>query len=110
MSLILEEAAPRRRLTKQQRQRLLACYHRSPLTQAEFAAQHGIGLSTLGKWLREEGQVRQSAAPMRFQEVMLPSTTSQWAVEVVNPQGWTVRLHAASDFEVVSPLLPVLPC
>ena len=93
-----------------QRQRLLARYHRSPLTQGEFAAQHGIGLSTLGKWLREEGQVRQSAAPMRFQEVMLPSTTSQWAVEVVSPQGWTVRLHATSDFEVMSSLLPGLSC
>jgi hypothetical protein len=42
--------------------------------------------------------------------VVLPSLTSRWAVEVVSPQGWTVRLHAASDFAVVSPLLPALPC
>lgn len=110
MSLILEEAAPRRRLTKQQRQRLLARYHRSPLTQAEFAAQHGIGLSTLGKWLREERAQNASPRPVRFQEVALPSLTPHWAVEVVSPQGWTVRLHTVSDFEVISSLLPVLSC
>ena len=110
MSLNLEEAAPRRRLTKPQRQRLLARFHRSPLTQAEFAAQHGIGLSTLGKWLRETRQARPSSAPVNFQEVVLPSATSRWAVEVVSPQGWTLRLHTASDFEVISSLLPVLSC
>lgn len=93
-----------------QRQRLLARFHRSPLTQAEFAAQHGIGLSTLSKWLREEGQIRSSPAPVRFQEVRLPSPTPHWAVEVVSPQGWTMRLAAASDFEAVSPLLSALPC
>lgn len=90
-----------------QRQRLLARYHRSPL---KLAAQHAIGLSTLGQWLREAGCVRQSAAPMRFQEVVLPGVTSKWAVEVVSPQGWTVRLHTVSDFEVISTLLPVLSC
>jgi transposase-like protein len=110
MSSIRNHVAQRQRLTVHQRQQMLARYHRSPLTQAEFAAQHGIGLSTLGKWLREKGQVPQSAAPVRFQEVMLPSTTSQWAVEVVSPQGWTVRLHTASDFEVISALLPVVSC
>lgn len=93
-----------------QRQRLLARYHRSSLPQAEFAAQHGIGLSTLSKWLREGCHASQSSAPVDFQEVVLPSVTSRWAVEVVSPQGWTVRLHAASDFAVVSPLLPALSC
>jgi len=110
MTLIKNDVAPRQRLTIPQRQRLLARYHRSPLTQAEFAAQHGIGLSTLGKWLREERPVSHSPVPVSFQEVVLPSVTSGWAVEVVSPQGWTVRLHAASDFEVVAPLLPALPC
>ena len=110
MSSIRNVVAPRRRLTMAQRQRLLARYHRSPLTQAEFAAQHSIGLSTLSKWLREEVQASHSPAPVSFQEVVLPGATSGWAVEVVSPQGWTVRLHAASDFEVVSPVLPALPC
>ena len=110
MSSIRNDVGPRQRLTGPQRQRLLARYHRSPLTQAKFAAQHGIGLSTLSKWLREEVQASQSPAPVSFQEVVLPSSTSGWAVDVVSPQGWTVRLHTASDFEAVSPLLLALPC
>jgi transposase-like protein len=110
MSSIRNHVAQRQRLTVHQRQQMLARYHRSALTQAEFTAQHGIGLSTLGKWLRQEGQVRQSPAPVKFHEVVLPSPTPHWAVELVSPQGWTVRLHAASDFEVVSPLFPALPC
>lgn len=85
-------------------------YHRSQLTQAEFAARHGIGLSTLDKWLREERGVDAASPPVRFQEVMLSSTAPRWAVEVVNPQGWTVRLQAASDFEAIASLLPALSC
>mgnify|MGYP003380707268 CR=1 FL=1 len=110
MRSILEESARRKRLTRDQRQRLVARYHRSPLSQAEFAAQQGIGLSTLGKWLREHRQSTRFPAPVDFQEVVLPSVTSRWAVEVVSPRGWIMRLHAASDFVAVSPLLPALPC
>ncbi len=110
MSAILDEATPHRRLTMPQRQRLLARYHRRPRTQAEFAAQHGIGLSTLSKWLREEAQASQCPAPVDFQEVVLPGVPSRWALEVVSPQGWTLRLAAASDFQSVSPLLSALPC
>jgi len=107
---MLDETTPHTRLTMPQRQRLLARYHRSPLTQAEFAAQHGIGLSTLAKWLREARAGDAAPAPVRFQEMVLPSMAPRWAVELVSPQGWTVRLHTVSDFQAVSPLLPVLPC
>jgi transposase-like protein len=41
-------------LTSAQRQRLLARYHQSQMTLKQFATQHGVGLSTLSKWLRLE--------------------------------------------------------
>jgi transposase-like protein len=44
----------RRRWTPKQWQRLLAKFHESQLTQQDFATQHGVGLSTLSKWLRLE--------------------------------------------------------
>jgi hypothetical protein len=31
-----------------------------------------------------------------FQEVVLPSVVPEWAVEVVSPQGRTIRLHNTS--------------
>lgn len=42
-----------RRCTPAQRAKILAAYQRSRLTQKEFAAQAGIGYSTLTLWLRK---------------------------------------------------------
>ena len=97
----------RRRLTSEQRQRLLTRFHRSRLTQRDFAARHGIGLSTLNKWLRLE----RDAVPtkVKFQEVRLPNATPRWLIEVVSPQGWTVRLHG-SEVQTLPQLLRALPC
>jgi transposase-like protein len=98
----------RRRRTSKQRQRLLARFHQSQLTQREFATQHGIGMSTLSKWLRLE---RDATPPkVKFQEVRLPNPTSRWPVEVVSPQGWIVRLQNGSDVKSLPELLRALPC
>jgi len=75
----------RRRKTFEQRQRFLARFHQSQLTQREFAARHGIGLSTLGKWLRVESTA--PLPPLKFKEVVLPHAPLRYAVEVVSPQG-----------------------
>jgi transposase-like protein len=98
----------RHRLTLQQRQRLLARYHRGQLGQKEFAARYGVGLSTLGKWLQQERTGGQPS--VSFAEVMLPNSPMRWALEIVNPQGWTVRLAQSSDLETLCPLLLPLPC
>jgi len=95
-------------LTLQQRQRLLTRYHKGHLTQREFAQRYGIGLSTLVKWLKQERTTGQSA--VSFQEVMLPGTTVRWALEVVGPQGWMVRLQQAADIQSLEPVLRALPC
>jgi len=98
----------RRRWTSKQRQRFLARFHQSQLTQHDFATQHGVGLSTLSKWLRLE----RAAVPakVKFQEVRLPSPASHWPVEVVSPQGWIVRLQNGSDVQLLPKLLQALPC
>jgi transposase-like protein len=98
----------RRRWTSKQRQRLLAKFHESQLTQSEFATQHGVGLSTLSKWLRLE---REAPGPkVKFHEVRLPSPAARWPVEVVSPQGWIVRLQNGSDVKSLPELLRALPC
>ena len=87
---------------------MLVRYHQSQLTQRDFAARHGIGLSTLSKWLRREGE--KSLPPVKFQEVTLPNPTPRWAVEVVSPQGWIVRFHNSSDGQTLLQLLRAVPC
>ena len=98
----------RRRLTSQQRQRLLARYHKGQFTQREFAAREGIGLSTLIKWLQQERTTGQPS--VAFQEVVLPGAAGRWALEVVNPQGWTLRLQTTAGAEILASLLRTLPC
>jgi len=98
----------RRRWTRKQRQGLLARFHESQLTQSEFATQHGVGLSTLSKWLRLERDA--VPAKVKFQEVRLPNPSSRWPVEVVSPQGWIVRVQHGSDVQMLPDLFRILPC
>ena len=98
----------RQRWTDKQRQRLLARFHKSQLTQRDFAGLHGIGLSTLSKWLRVESET--PSPPVKFQEVTLPNMPPRYPVEVVSPQGWTVRLQNGSDVQQLPALLQALPC
>jgi transposase-like protein len=98
----------RRRWTSKQRQRLLARFHKSQLSQNDFATQHGVGLSTLSKWLRLERD--DVPAKVKFQEMRLPSPATRWPVEVVSPQGWIVRLQNSSDVQQLPELLRALPC
>ena len=98
----------RRRWTSKERHQLLARFHQSQLTQRAFAARHGIGLSTLGKRLRVQAQA--TLPLVKFQEVVLPNTPLRYAVEVVSPQGWIVRLQHSSEVQTLPPLLQALPC
>jgi transposase-like protein len=98
----------RRRWTPAQRERFMADFHQSEMTQRDFAVQHGVGLSTLGKWLKDEG--KPTSPPVKFQEVRLPSPSSRWLVEAVSPQGWVVRVQDGSDVQMLPQLLQALPC
>ena len=103
-----KSGAERRRWTSKQRQRLLIRFRRNEMTQRDFANRHGIGLSTLVKWLRLE----RDAVPtkVKFQEVRLPNPPSGCPVEVVSPHGWIVRLQNGSDVQQLPSLLRALPC
>ena len=102
------DAPVRRRLTSEQRQRLLTRFHQGQLTRKDFAARHGIGFSTLSKWLQQECRTGDPA--VSFQEVVLPTAAPRWAVEAVSPQGWTVRLHDGSAIQTLPQVLRALPC
>ena len=98
----------RRRWSSEQREQFLADFHQSKRTQRDFANSHGVGLSTLSKWLRLEHKV--APARVRFREVGLLNPASRWPVEVVSPQGWIVRLQNGSAVEMLPELLQALPC
>ena len=108
----------RRWRTSQQRAELLTQYRRSGLSQRDFVQSHGLGLSTLNKWLRAERlsgvkpSGRNGAVP--FQEVNLRPQFSPtgWAAEVALADGAMLRLSAQADATWATELLQALrrPC
>ena len=66
-------------------------FHRSQLTQRDFATRHRIGYSTLSKWLRLERDA--VPAKVKFQEVRLPNPTPRWPIEVVSPTAATMIIY-----------------
>jgi transposase-like protein len=101
----------RKRLTREQRQQILTRFHQSDLNQADFVAGEGIGLSTLSKWLQaERGSGRGRPKRMKFQEITLPTCSPCWALELVSPHNWTVRLAQAPEPLALEHLLRALPC
>lgn len=78
------------------------------MSQRDFATRHGVGLSTLSKWLRVENEA--ASPPVKFQEVMLPKTPLLYAMEVVSPHGWTVRLQNSAEILTLTQVLQALPC
>jgi transposase-like protein len=104
----------RRRRTPQQRAELLTQYRRSGLSQRDFIQSHGLGLSTLTKWLREERRTgvkppeRDGAVP--FQEVNLRPLlgTASWAAEVALADGAVLRLGAQASVAWATALLQAL--
>ena len=49
-------------------------------------------------------------AGRKVKEVVLPNMPLLYAVEVVSPQGWTVRLQNTSEIQRLPQLLQALPC
>lgn len=96
----LSAPASRQRFTAQQRSELIDEFGKCGTSVADFAAQHGIGTSTLFSWLRQRrrrvarasGKAKLPTSP--FQEISLqPALTApvQWAGEVQLPDGTQLR-------------------
>lgn len=101
----------RRVFTAEQRAGLLERFRQSGLTQDAFVAQAGISKASLGKWLQKErAQARARLAQPKFQEIGFAKAGSQWALELVSPQNWTVRLSAVPQGEALTRVLRSLPC
>jgi transposase-like protein len=98
----------RKRLSPEQRQQILARFHQGELTQQDFAAREGVSVTTLSTWLREEREARSALAPsISFEE--LPQMAGRWAIEIVTPQNYTLRLAQHPEGGVLQ-LLRGLPC
>ena len=90
---------------------LMALYRQSGLTQRAFARQHGIKLGTLQQWLCRLKTQPASARP-RFQELIVPLSSSKWAAEIRLSQEITIQLDTQATEQLITQLLGNLrrPC
>ena len=101
-------ACERRRHTPAQRDEILAAYRRSRLTQKEFAAQAGIGHSTLTLWLRQAAA--RQAGPSTFVPVpnLFSTAAAVPAYRLQLPQGVSVEVAAGFRSEELGALLQLI--
>lgn len=83
----------RRRYTPAQRSEILAAYPRSQLSQREFAAQAGVGYSTLTLWLSQAATAK-STRPAAFVPVpnLFSAAAPRPAYRLQFPQGMIVEV------------------
>ena len=101
--------------TPEQIAELLARYHESSATQAEFAKQNGIGRSSLNRWLRRTGEERlpmPALPPTTFVEARLASAAAAPGLARVYrldlPGGISLRLEGGFDPAELEQLLRAL--
>jgi len=101
----------RKRFTPEQRQEVLQRFRQSGLKQQDFVNLEGISKASLGKWLQAEGrQAKARVKAVKFRELMLPQPGARWALEVISPQNWTLRVAQGISGQALEELLGVLPC
>ena len=92
----------RKRLTPAQRERILAAYRQSSLTQPGFARQYHIGTSTLRTWLRQSASKPPSRATAFLPVPKLPPrfiVASSWNCNSTSPMsGLPARRTLLSPF------------
>lgn len=81
----------RRILRREERDRLLAAYDESGLTQRAFARREGIKYSTLAWWLKQRRERNRGNAPVQFEEYRISEPVNTAPLEVVLADGTRVR-------------------
>jgi transposase-like protein len=101
----------RKRFTPEERQDVLRRFRQSGLRQQEFVVQEGISKASLGKWLQaERWPAKARVKPVEFRELTLAQPGARWALEVISPQNWTLRVAQGISGQTLEELLGALPC
>lgn len=104
------ERIARRYRKLEERRRIADRCETSGLSRSEFARRQRISLSSLQRWLAEARNVPKEVPAVVFREVAVssPLTVSAplaWAVEIVSPDGVTVRCRDGLSGDDLSRLL-----
>jgi transposase-like protein len=109
------ERITRRHRNLEERRRLAEHCESSGLSRNEFARRYRISLSSLQRWLAEVRSASKEVPAVVFREVavcppLTVSTSTAWAIEIVSPDGITVRCREGLSVEDLSRLLRGQAC
>jgi hypothetical protein len=97
-----------RKPTAAERLEMVERFRRAGQTRRAFCQSEGVAKSTLDWWLRKSKGSRRRRR-VAFQEVAVVSAgmgiTSNWAMEMLSPQGWTIRSRQMLSVEEMTRLL-----
>lgn len=88
-------------------------FHRSGQTRGAFCESEGVAKSTLDWWLHKSKGLSKKKE-LRFQEVAVVSSpigrATDWAQEVISPEGWTIRFEQRLSVDEIVRLLREAQC
>jgi uncharacterized protein involved in copper resistance len=98
----------RRHHTPAQRDKIVAAYQRSQLTQKAFAAQAGVGYSTLTLWLRKAGAGKSGKAAFVSVPNLFSAAAAAPGYRLQFPRGMIVEVVPGFRSEELGALLQVV--
>lgn len=111
---VIVDSKGRMRISKEQRQTILAELERSGVTVARFAQRTGLKYSTLAGWVQRyrRAKRRRRVPPVRLLEAVMASATPAAGLTVQLPGGARLELHEASQIPLATALVQALarPC
>jgi hypothetical protein len=99
----------RRHSTPAQRAKILQAYGRSQLPQKEFAAQAGIGVSTLAAWLRKAAVQKECGSSFVAVPNLLAASPAAPAYRLQWPGGLSLEVRSGFSSQELGALLQLLP-
>jgi transposase-like protein len=110
MGAMQRRSHSRKHLTAAEKAELVAAYHRSGLSQRDFASQQGIAASNIQRWVRRAEGLAGSAGPAALVEVpnLLASRSGSGAYRLHFAQGVQLEVGRGFDLAEVSALAQLL--
>lgn len=108
--VVLPNGRIRRYRSKAEIAEIVARFRLSELSAAKFAAENGLNLAVLRRWLKARGAEGTGAAAVgsqgpAFQEIPLTGGSSTgWGAELIAPSGWVLRLSSAASRQLIADL------
>jgi hypothetical protein len=98
---------------KAERLQMVEQFRQSGLDRRAFCEREGIALSTLDFWRHKAKRLGQETPRIAFSEVRMEPASSpvvNWGLEILSPDGWTLRCRDGLEAADMTRLLKSLKC